>query len=133
MIGDPTRFEVIFDEEDIFIVGYPKSGHTWFRNLVASLIYGVDTENTPYPIIQALVPDVSTTIPLPPYYRRYATPTFFKSHMPPQPGYRRVVYLLRDGRDVLVSYYHYLAAVKRLNTDFLGLIWIPETSTQETS
>jgi hypothetical protein len=33
---------------------------------------------------------------------------FFKSHHLPRPGYRRVVYLVRDGRDAIVSYYHFL-------------------------
>lgn len=30
--------------EDVFIVGHPKSGNTWFQNLVAGVIYGVDPE-----------------------------------------------------------------------------------------
>lgn len=36
---------------------------------------------------------------------------FFKSHYFPKPEYKKVVYLLRDGRDVMVSYYHYLQAI----------------------
>ena len=29
--------------EDIVVVGYPKSGNTWFQFLVAGAVYGVDT------------------------------------------------------------------------------------------
>jgi hypothetical protein len=44
------------------------------------------------------------------HYRRFSNPCFFKSHHLPQPEYRRVVYLVRDGRDAMVSYYHHLTA-----------------------
>jgi hypothetical protein len=36
---------------------------------------------------------------------------FFKSHELPQPNYRNVIYIVRDGRDVIVSQYHYLKAI----------------------
>jgi len=95
--------------EDVYIVGFPKSGITWFQNLVAGVVYGVVTEFAP-PVLASreLVPDVHAER----YYRRYATPTFFKSHHLPRPEYQRVVYLLRDGRDAMVSYFHYLDALK---------------------
>jgi hypothetical protein len=47
---------------------------------------------------------------------------FFKSHHLPVSQYRRVVYLLRDGRDVMVSYWHYLSAIQHKNIDFLEMI-----------
>ena len=28
--------------EDIFIVGYPKSGNTWFQNLISGIVYVTD-------------------------------------------------------------------------------------------
>ncbi|MBU6402678.1 MAG: hypothetical protein KGS61_20345, partial [Verrucomicrobia bacterium] len=70
---------------DIFIVGYPKSGNTWFQDLVAGVVFGVMPEWAPPELVQELVPDVHAR----PYYRRYATPTFFKSHHLPRPEYRR--------------------------------------------
>ncbi len=45
------------------------------------------------------------------FYKRYATPTYFKSHHLPRPEYHRVIYLLRDGRDAMVSYFAYLQAL----------------------
>jgi hypothetical protein len=47
---------------------------------------------------------------------------FFKSHHLPRPEYRRVVYLLRDGRDVMVSYWHQLKALERREVDFAAMI-----------
>jgi hypothetical protein len=103
---------------DIFIVGYPKSGNTWTQNLVAGLVCGVDPEYTADRLVQELVPDVHYKR----YYRRYYTPMFFKSHHMPRPEYRRVVYLLRDGRDVMVSYFYHLSALQGRDVDFMGMV-----------
>jgi len=92
--------------EDVFIVGYPKSGHTWMQYLLTGVVYGLNAEYTPSTLLQSLVPDVHACR----YYRRYVEPMYFKSHFLPRPEYRRVIYLLRDGRDVMVSYFHHLSA-----------------------
>ncbi len=107
-----------FDHADVFIVGYPKSGHTWFQNLVAGVVYGIDTQYAPDVLVQDLIPDVHQKQ----YYRRYHAPMFFKSHYLPRPDYRRVVYLLRDGRDVMVSFYHHNRAIKGDQIDFLSMV-----------
>ena len=112
-----------FLAEDIFIVGYPKSGNTWFQNLIGAAVYGADPRFAPSALVHDLVPDVCYNK----YYRRYATPMFFKSHILPRPEYRRVVYLLRDGRDVMVSYRHYRQAIDGVEYDFLNFV-TPETA-----
>jgi hypothetical protein len=98
-----------FAAEDVFIVGYPKSGNTWFQDLIAAVVYGVHPAFAPPALAQLLVPDIHKQ----PYYRRFSTPMFFKSHFRPRPRFRRVVYLMRDGRDVMVSLYHYEKAMGR--------------------
>jgi hypothetical protein len=107
-----------FQEDDIFIVGYPKSGNTWFRFLTAGAIYGVDIEYAPSVLVYDMVPDIHYL----PYYKRFHTPMFFKSHHLPQPQYKRVVYLVRDGRDVMVSYFHHLQALQGSQVGFSDLI-----------
>ncbi len=97
-----------FSKDDVFIVGYPKSGNSWFQNIIAGIVYGVNPAKSPDSLVQDLVPDVHYKR----YYRRYSTPMFFKSHYSPRPDYRRVVYLLRDGRDVMVSYFRFLEVMK---------------------
>ena len=105
--------------EDIFIAGYPKSGNTWFQNLVAGLVFGVLADKSHPRLPMDLVPDVHETDL---YYKRYQTPTYFKTHHKPLPQYRNVVYLLRDGRDVMVSYWHYLEGLQRKKIDFVKMV-----------
>jgi hypothetical protein len=59
--------------EDVVIVSYPRSGNTWFQNLVAGVVYGVDPRFGPSVLAHDLVPDPGFGT----NYRRYATPMFF--------------------------------------------------------
>ncbi len=88
------------------------------QNLVANIVFGIDVHLTPDRLVNELVPDIHAYA----FYRRYATPTFFKSHHLPRPEYRRVVYLLRDGRDAMVSYFHHLRALNGRAPDFLKMV-----------
>lgn len=118
LAGLVRKTDIVAD--DVFIIGHPKSGHTWFQNLVAGVIYGVDLEYTPYAVVWDLVPEHNW-----PYFKRYSTPMFFKTHDIPKPKYQRVVYMLRDGRDVMVSYYHYLKVTRKQEgkkTDILKIV-----------
>jgi hypothetical protein len=105
------------DANDIFVAGYPKSGNTWMQYLLAGLIFRIDVSLVPDSVVQSLVPDVHST----PFYKRHMTPTFFKTHNLPLPEYRRVIYVVRDGRDAMVSYFHFLAALGYA-PDFLKLV-----------
>lgn len=70
------------DPEDIFVVGYPKSGNTWMQNLAAAIAFGTDPHLTPDQLVNDLVPDVHDQA----FYRRYRTPMFFKAHYLPRPS-----------------------------------------------
>lgn len=93
--------------QDTVIVGFPKSGHTWMQALVAGLKYGVDAGIADDELIQTLVPDLHQAR----LCQRFSPNVCFKSHHLPRPEYRRVIYLIRDGRDALVSYFHYRKAL----------------------
>lgn len=104
--------------EDIFVVGYPKSGNTWMQYLIAGLIFGMDIRLVPDALVLTVVPDVHFVR----YYRRYLSQTFFKTHDLPRPYHRRVVYLVRDGRDVMVSYLHHLTALAGQVPDLQNIV-----------
>jgi hypothetical protein len=88
------------------------------QNLVAGVVFGIVPHLTPDSLVNELVPDVHDRS----FYRRYCTPMFFKSHHLPRPDYRRVVYLIRDGRDAMVSYFHHLSVLNGSQPDFLNMI-----------
>lgn len=98
-------------DNDIFIAGYPKSGNTWMQNLISGILFGIDTAYLPDRLTQELVPDVHVKK----YYKRFSEITFFKTHQKPQPHMKRVIHLVRDGRDVMCSYF---AMNKGLNFGF---------------
>jgi len=105
-------------EEDIFVVGYPKSGNTWFQVLISGVVYGLNITYAPDTLIQEIVVDVHSKR----FYKRIRTPMFFKSHHLPVPEYKRVIYLLRDGRDVMVSYFNYLKILQDDPINFWDLV-----------
>ena len=86
---------------DVFIVGYPKSGNTLMQHIIAHLYYGLN-KNSGRSMISLIVPDVYRNS----HYFRLNEVCFFKSHDLPNPRYRKVIYIMRDGRQALLSYYH---------------------------
>jgi hypothetical protein len=92
---------------DAFLVSYPKSGNTWLKFMLTELLGGreadLDNDST---VIADVGSHRSTPGVLPGAGR------LIKSHEPyagPQRRvYRRAIYLIRDGRDVAVSYYYTL-------------------------
>lgn len=90
-------------ETDVFIVGFPKSGNTLMQHLITHLVYGLNAEGT-RTLVNLIVPDMYTNS----HYFRFNERCFFKSHDLPKPEYKKVIYIMRDGREALLSYYHML-------------------------
>jgi hypothetical protein len=106
--------------DDVYLIGFPKSGHTWCQYLLAGLTCGIDTARSQDALVQAIVPDLEFRS----HYERFTSPVFFKTHQLPRADLRRVVYLVRDGRDALVSLMHYQRAMG-LHPDWPTLIESP--------
>ena len=99
----PANRGVTVYPDDIFLVSYPRSGNTWTRFLIGNLI----SQNEPitFSNLESKIPEI--------YFnpdhrmRRLARPRLIKSHECFDPRYPRVIYIVRDPRDVAVSYYHH--------------------------
>jgi hypothetical protein len=103
---------------DIYIVSFPRSGNTWFRFLVANAIrYHFDIEQeVNFFSIQDIIPDVQVNrhITTKGPFGLSNIPRIIKSHVRYMPTFNRVIYLVRDPRDVYISYYHYLLSTKNI-------------------
>lgn len=90
-------------QDDTFLVSYPRSGNTWTRFLIANLVYPdkvVDFRN-----IEKLIPDAnsqsSRTLKSAPPPRVIKTHEYFDHRYP------KTIYIVRDPRDVALSYYQF--------------------------
>jgi hypothetical protein len=98
----PGRDLAVFPD-DTFLVSFPKSGNTWARFLLANILRPgevVDFSN-----VNEVIPgpDVTPNREL----LRMRRPRVVKSHQYFDPRYPRVIYIVRDPRDVAVSQYHF--------------------------
>lgn len=101
VIGCKQRGLTVYPD-DRYIVSYPKSGNTWMRFLVSNLVFTDDP--TTFLNIERRTPDIYGHSDF--FIRRIPRPRFIKSHECYEPRYRRVIYIVRDPRDVAVSFYH---------------------------
>lgn len=89
--------------DDSFLVSYPKSGNTWMRLLISNLLSPdkpADLRSVPL-----LVPELEAVTKR--HLANMRRPRVIKSHFPFDPRYPRVIYIVRDPRDVVISQYHY--------------------------
>jgi hypothetical protein len=99
--------------DDIFLVSFPKSGNTWTRFLLANLRF--PNEPATWANINRLIPDPTATSKKD--FDRMPRPRIIKSHECFDPRYPRVVYIVRDPRDVVLSQYHYHRKLRKIEDD----------------
>jgi hypothetical protein len=97
--------------DDVFLVSYPRSGNTWARFLIGNLLNPADPVT--FANVESRIPDVyrhhNEALALLPRTR------FLKSHEYFTPRYPKVMYLVRDPRDVAISFYHYLRKTRSVS------------------
>ena len=89
--------------DDRFLVSYPRSGSTWTRFLIGNPLS--TGEPITFANIEARCPSIYICSDR--QLRRVARPRLLTSHEPFDPSYKTVIYVVRDPRDVAVSFYHY--------------------------
>ena len=87
---------------DTFIVSYPKSGNTWVRFLLANAMRPERVAT--FHDLDSFVPDLHKCRAR---VDHSASPRFIKTHHAYCGKYPRFIYICRDGRDVMVSFYHF--------------------------
>jgi hypothetical protein len=100
--------------DDTFIISYPRSGNTWTRFLIANLLH--PQEPVTFANIERLIPDAEAQSSR--YMRRMPSPRMIKSHSYFDPRYPRVIYIVRDPRDVALSYYDFSRKYRQIEDGY---------------
>jgi hypothetical protein len=111
--ASPGRGFEVFDD-DTFIVSFPKSGNTWMRFLIANLLHPEEPAN--FGNIDRLIPESEglTRNQL----ARVPRPRIMKSHEYFDARFPKVIYIVRDPRDVAVSQFHFFRKRRRIGDDY---------------
>jgi len=100
--------------DDTLIVSYPRSGNTWTRFLIANLLYA--DRAVSFANIEQLIPDAEAQSSR--YMKRVPSPRVIKSHQYFDHRYPKVLYIVRDPRDVALSYYNFSRKYRQIADDF---------------
>jgi hypothetical protein len=89
--------------DDTFLVSYPRSGNTWTRFLIANLVY--PERNVSFANIEQLIPDSASQSNR--ALKRTPRPRIIKTHQYFDHRYPKTIYIVRDPRDIALSYYDF--------------------------
>lgn len=109
----PGRNVQVFPD-DVFLVSYPKSGNTWTRFLIANLVY--PERNPDFSNINELVPDPEAMAKRD--LECATRPRLLKSHQYFDPRYPKVIYIVRDPRNVVLSEFYFDIKRRAIPDDF---------------
>jgi hypothetical protein len=89
--------------DDTFLVSFPRSGNTWTRFLVCNLINPDDPID--FARLESRIPEIYDVPDR--KLRAFPRPRVIKSHECFDPRYKKIIYIVRDPRDVFISYYEF--------------------------
>lgn len=114
--------------KDVWMPSFPRAGSSWLRFILCNLISLTDLDDREelngkvnYLTIEEILPALGRN-PLPRHWVSKTIPRFIKTHQPYRPLLfqvpQKTVYIIRDPRDMMVSYYHYMQS--RRDSTFQG-------------
>jgi Sulfotransferase domain len=107
--------------DDTFLVSYQKSGNTWLRFLLANLM----CPRGPITLLEMedrvpMIYDCSNWV-----LRQKPRPRIIASHECFDPRYRKVIYVVRDPRDVVISSYYHHLRLRRIPEGYPMELFVP--------
>ena len=110
--------------DDLYIVSFPKSGTTWLNFLIANvhLKMSGSSQHVTFYNIDDFIPDIAQVRCIKENILPFPGHRVIKSHAEFNPLYQKIIYLVRDPRDVMVSYYWFLKKLGSFQEDISQLI-----------
>jgi len=100
--------------DDTFLVSFPRSGNTWTRFLVCNLMDPDDPVT--FAELESRIPEIYDVTDR--ALRAFPRPRIIKSHESFDPRYKKILYVVRDPRDVLLSYYEFQLKRRVITEDY---------------
>lgn len=95
-------------QSDVFLVGHPKSGNTWLAFMLAVILEKDRAAMVNISNVGEFIPTIHNSDLSIAKYRELNSPRIFRTESPNYPNaYPRTIYIVRDPRSVLLSYYHH--------------------------
>jgi hypothetical protein len=100
-------FRLTLRPTDVFLIGHPKSGNTWLAYLLGLALFENRRKDITLKNVGDYIPFIHGQDLRVAEYSHLPDPRIFRNECPVFPElYPKVIYLMRDPRAVLVSFYH---------------------------
>lgn len=105
-----------------FLASFQKSGNTWVSFLIANIYNQLEEkyEEINFHNIHNINPEYKKEIKIDSYFK--GLPLILTTHSLYSDDFKNIILLIRDPRDVLYSYYHYLKGERQIKISFQELI-----------
>lgn len=95
-------------DTDVFLVGHPKSGNTWLAYMLAVLVRNDREQRVNISNVGDYAPTIHNSDCSVGQYGQLPDPRIFRNEATVYPAsYPKTIYIVRDPRSVLLSYYHH--------------------------
>lgn len=102
--------------DDVLIAGYPKSGNNWVEWLVCQMLW--PDREIDWSVVRQRVRGLNNINHMvESKLQRMPSPRIFRMHNPYDPRFRRVIMIVRDPRDIALSYYHHFIRLGELEAE----------------